>query len=80
STAIGRVPCTLGTLAEMVAEVNAFFSELKGTFPEKPIFYVTQEFLDQYLKGNESRFPDQYLWLRSVFREPRQEECSRWSI
>ncbi|CAK07039.1 glycosyl hydrolase [Rhizobium leguminosarum] len=68
------------TLEEMVAEVNAFFTELKGTFPEKPIFYVTQEFFDQYLKGNESRFPDHYLWLRSVFREPRQEECSHWSI
>ncbi|MBY5459286.1 GH25 family lysozyme [Rhizobium beringeri] len=68
------------TLEEMAAEVNAFFTELKGTFPEKPIFYVTQEFFDQYLKGNESRFPDHHLWLRSVFREPRQEECSRWSI
>lgn len=29
------------TLEEMAAEVNAFFTELEGTFPEKPIFYVT---------------------------------------
>lgn len=68
------------TLDEMAAEVNAFFTELKGTFPEKPIFYVTEEFFDQYLKGNEARFPDHYLWLRSVFKEPTQEGCSRWSI
>ncbi|WP_027507396.1 glycoside hydrolase family 25 protein [Rhizobium sullae] len=68
------------TLEEMTAEVNAFVAELKGTFPEKPIFYVTQEFFDQYLKGNESRFPDHYLWLRSVFKEPEQERCGRWSI
>ncbi|WP_184397565.1 GH25 family lysozyme [Rhizobium sp. BK650] len=68
------------TLEEMVMEVNAFLAELKSSFPEKPIFYVTQEFLDQYLKGNESRFPDHYLWLRSVFKEPAQESCSRWSI
>lgn len=68
------------TLDEMAAEVNAFFAELKGTFPEKPIFYVTEEFFDQYLKGNEARFPDHYLWVRSVFKEPTQEGCSRWSI
>jgi lysozyme len=68
------------TLEEMSAEVNAFFTELKGSFPEKPIFYVTQEFFDQYLKGNETRFPDHYLWLRSVFKEPKQEDCGRWSI
>lgn len=68
------------TLDEMAAEVNVFFAELKGTFPEKPIFYVTEEFFDQYLKGNEARFPDHYLWVRSVFKEPTQEGCSRWSI
>ncbi|TLX09731.1 GH25 family lysozyme [Rhizobium sp. MHM7A] len=68
------------TVEEMATEVNAFVTELKGTFPEKPIFYVTQEFFDQYLKGNEARFPEHYLWLRSVFKEPAQEGCSRWSI
>ncbi len=68
------------TLEEMATEVNAFFTELKATFPEKPIFYVTQEFFDQYLKGNEARFPEHYLWLRSVFKEPTQEGCGRWSI
>lgn len=68
------------TLEEMATEVNAFFTELKGTFPEKPIFYVTPEFFDRYLKGNESRFPDHYLWLRSVFKEPTQEDCGGWSI
>ncbi|MBX4971568.1 glycoside hydrolase family 25 protein [Rhizobium binae] len=68
------------TVEEMTTEVNAFFTELKSTFPEKPIFYVTQEFFDQYLKGNETRFPEHYLWLRSVFKEPTQEGCGRWSI
>ncbi|ANL27285.1 cell wall glycoside hydrolase family 25 protein [Rhizobium phaseoli] len=68
------------TLEEMATEVNAFFTELKATFPEKPIFYVTQEFYDQYLKGNDARFPEHYLWLRSVFKEPTQEGCGRWSI
>ncbi|ANK90984.1 MULTISPECIES: glycoside hydrolase family 25 protein [Rhizobium] len=68
------------TVEEMATEVNAFVTELKAIFPEKPIFYVTQEFFDQYLKGNEARFPEHYLWLRSVLNEPTQEGCSRWSI
>ncbi|MBB3351378.1 glycosyl hydrolase [Rhizobium sp. L9] len=68
------------TVEEMATEVNAFVTELKGIFPEKPIFYVTQEFFDQYLKGNEARFPEHYLWLRSVFKEPTQVGCSRWSV
>ncbi len=68
------------TLDELAAEVNAFVMELRSAFPEKPIFYVTQDIFDRYLKGNESRFPDHYLWLRSISREPRQEDCSRWSI
>lgn len=68
------------TVEEMASEVNAFFAELKSTFPEKPIFYVTQEFFDRYLKGNESRFPEHYLWLRSIFKEPHQNDCRDWSI
>jgi lysozyme len=49
-------------------------------YPEKPIFYVTPEFFNQYLKGNKSAFPEHYLWLRSLFKEPEQDECGRWSI
>ncbi|MBB4273774.1 glycoside hydrolase family 25 protein [Rhizobium mongolense] len=68
------------TVEQLTAEVNAFLAEIKSTHPGKPIFYVTQEFFDLYLKGNESSFPDHYLWLRSVFKEPEQEKCGRWSI
>lgn len=68
------------TLDELSTEVTEFVTELGRTHPEKPIFYVTPEFFDQYLKGNESAFPDHYLWLRSLFKEPVQDECGRWSI
>lgn len=71
-----RVP----TLEELSSEVNAFMAELSGVFPQKPIFYVTQEFYDQYLKGNEALFPEHYLWLRSIALEPAQEGCEEWSI
>lgn len=68
------------TLEELSGEIKAFMAEIKTVFPEKPIFYVTQQFHDRYLKGNEALFPEHYLWLRSIAEEPRQDECGRWSI
>lgn len=76
---VGNCP-KVPTLDEISAEVTAFVNELKPTFPEEPIFYVTREFFDKYLKGNEDRFPVHALWLRSVFEEPRQQGCEDWSI
>lgn len=72
----GKVP----TVDELADELNAFMDTIRGTFPDKPIFYVTQEIYDRYLKGNEARFPRHYLWLRSIAREPKQQDCGRWSI
>ncbi|CCM74984.1 putative glycosyl transferase [Rhizobium mesoamericanum STM3625] len=72
----GKVP----TLDELSAEINAFFDELNGTYPGRPIFYLNQQFFDQYLKGNKARFPDHYLWLRSIAQEPRQNDCRDWTI
>jgi lysozyme len=72
----GKVP----TLDELSAEIKAFFDELNGAYPGKPIFYLNQQFFEQYLKGNEARFPDHYLWLRSIGQEPRQNDCRDWSF
>lgn len=72
----GKVP----TLDELSTEINAFFAELDGVYPGKPIFYLDQQFSDQYLKGNEARFPDHYTWLRSIAQEPDQQDCRHWSI
>jgi lysozyme len=68
------------TLDELSQEVTAFVNELRTVFPEKPIFYMNTEFRDQYFSGNENRFPDHSLWLRSVFKEPEKEGCAYWSI
>jgi len=72
----GKVP----TVDELSLEIKVFFDELNGAYPGKPIFYLNQQFFDQYLKGNETRFPDHYLWLRSIAQEPRQNDCQDWSI
>lgn len=68
------------TLLELLRELKAFVDELQKIRPMKPIFYVTPEFFDRYLKGNTSRFPDHYLWLRNIFYEPKQAHCARWTI
>ncbi len=72
----GKVP----TVDELSAEIGAFFAELNGAYPGKPIFYLNQQFFEQYFRGNEARFPDHYLWLRSIAQEPGQRDCRNWSI
>lgn len=68
------------TVDELAAELSAFMDELGAVFPGKPIFYVDEDFHDRYLKGNEAVFPEHFLWLRSIAREPKQQDCRRWSI
>lgn len=65
---------------ELANEINAFMDELKTVFPEKPIFYVTQPFYEQYFKGREGLYPDHHLWLRSIAEEPVGEACRPWTI
>jgi lysozyme len=72
----GKVP----TREELSAEIVSFFAELNGTYRGKPIFYLNQQFFDQYLKDNEASFPDHYLWLRSIAEEPDRGGCRQWSI
>ncbi|MBW8444816.1 MAG: glycoside hydrolase family 25 protein [Arenimonas sp.] len=68
------------TVDELAAELHAFMDELGAVFPGKPIFYVDEDFHDRYLRGNEAVFPEHFLWLRSIAREPKQQDCRRWSI
>lgn len=72
----GKVP----TREELSGELNAFFGELNGAYPGKPIFYLDQPFFDQYLRGHEEMFPAHHLWLRSIAEEPSVGDCGRWSI
>lgn len=68
------------TVEELAAELNAFMGELGAAFPGKPIFYVDEDFHERYLRANEALFPEHFLWLRSIAREPKQQGCRRWSI
>jgi lysozyme len=72
----GKVP----KREELSAEINDFLGVLKAAYPGKPIFYLNQQFFDQYLKGNEASFPEHHLWLRSIAAEPDRGDCGHWSI
>lgn len=64
----------------LAAEVRGFVIEVQKNRKEKPIFYVTPEFFEEYLEKHASLFPEHTLWLRNVFREPSQNNCEKWSL
>lgn len=64
----------------LLAELNDFLSEVQKTDPRKPVFYVTYEFYDRYMKDNLQQFPDHLLWLRNIYYEPAQKPCERWRL
>lgn len=65
---------------EIIGEIKSFLREIKKTYPQKPIFYVTPEFHDYYMKDHVQEFPEHYLWLRNIYYEPAQRKCERWAI
>lgn len=65
---------------DLAKEVTDFVHEAQITFSSQPIFYVTSEFFDRYLKDHAQLFPPHTLWLRNIFLEPQQSACERWTI
>lgn len=63
---------------DMIMEVSAFVEAIERRYNNKPIFYVTMEFFNKYLKDHAHKFPPHYLWLRNIFYEPKQETCGQW--
>lgn len=64
----------------MAAEVTAFVTTLQARDAGTPVFYVTGEFYDRYMKDGAHRYPAHHLWLRNIYREPAQQDCDRWAI
>jgi lysozyme len=64
----------------LIAELNDFLSDVRKVDPRKPVFYVTYEFYDRYLKDNLQQIPDHHLWLRNIYYEPPQKPCERWAL
>lgn len=71
---------TVPTRDELLRELQAFVGELQKSYPEKPIFYVTEDFFNRYLADSGPAIPDHYQWLRNIFYQPVQKTCERWAI
>ena len=57
-------------MTELAKELDDFVTLLRASDDRAPVFYVTPEFNDAYMKGNESTYPDHALWLRNIYGEP----------
>jgi lysozyme len=68
------------SLEALLAELNDFLAAVRQAFPQTPVFYVTSEFYDRYMKRNIRRFPDHHLWLRNIYNEPAQRQCHLWTL
>lgn len=68
------------TLDTLLSELNDFLDETRKVDPRKPVFYVTPEFFDRYMRDNLQRFPEHCLWLRNIYYEPAQKRCERWQF
>jgi len=68
------------TLTELAKELDDFVTLLRAADDRAPVFYVTPEFNDAYMKGNAGTFPDHVLWLRDIYGEPAQAVCASWTF
>ena len=64
----------------LVAELNDFLQTVRQVDPRTPVFYVTAEFYDRYIKDHAGRFPAHHLWLRNIYTEPSQRDCQQWQL
>jgi lysozyme len=62
---------------EVLQEIRIMVKLIEETFNKKPIFYVTYDAYDQYLKGE---INDYSIWVRDVFFHPRLTDRRSWLI
>ncbi len=68
------------TVEEMARELHDFVTLLRTRDDRAPLFYVTPEFFDAYMKGQEAKYPEHLIWRRNIYGEPKQDNCAQWSF
>jgi lysozyme len=58
-------------------ELQAFVARLEEHYRRRPLLYVTYEFYEQYLQGDDLGYS---LWIRDIFRVPRLPDRIRWDL
>lgn len=61
--------------AQLTHEISIMAEMLEQHYRKKPIFYVTEDFYNQYISG---QFADYPLWYRDIFRKPKISDGRDW--
>lgn len=61
----------------LLKEVNDYIAAIEEAYGKAPVFYVTYETYDDYLKGEIGEYE---LWVRDVFWSPRLPEGRTWTF
>ncbi|SPD73590.1 conserved hypothetical protein [uncultured Desulfobacterium sp.] len=62
---------------EILAELNSMVKVMEERFKKKPLFYVTYEAYDQYLRGEINEYP---IWIRDILSQPKLRDGRSWLI
>jgi lysozyme len=62
---------------DIVKELFSFIREIEKRYDTSPIFYVTYESYEYYLKGE---FNSYTVWIRDIYRRPRFPDGEQWSF
>jgi len=61
----------------LLADISAFSAALREKYGADPVFYVTDEFYDAYLRD---RLKSSNFWIRSIFGRPKIPGEKTWKI
>lgn len=61
--------------AQLISEIKVMEQRLYQHYQKKPIFYVTEEFYNEYING---QLNDNPLWYRNIFSKPNIKDKRNW--
>jgi lysozyme len=61
----------------LVKELSVFIRALEQRYDQSPIFYVTYDSYEAYIKG---AFPAYHVWIRDIFRKPHISDRLYWTF
>lgn len=62
---------------ELLRDIDDFINIIETEYNRKIIIYVTESFYNDYLVG---LYPDNPLWVRDVFRQPKIKDTHKWTF
>ncbi|MGM5631084.1 GH25 family lysozyme [Apibacter raozihei] len=61
--------------SQLRKELRIFEKKLEERYHKKPIWYVTQEFYEDYIMGDSQSYR---LWFRDIYSEPKIKDSRNW--